>query len=575
MSLPVRPRLGSLLTLGFCLLAMACARRPAPTPHPPTPEPTPPANLLIDPEFARDTSAWQAGGDPASPVALGWDLAGFATLAVTPAPAPCSAGWSQTVPVQGGASYRASYRGRSDGLAGYADLRLAFYDAAGTLLWQTGGVPLSGDAAWETLSWRCRAPAGAVRAVASLGVTGGKGGRAAFAEAFLGPDDAPPVRALIVDYGRVAGKVRSLAGLDSRLLSWAEGGPSPAVAVPIDLALAFPNPGADPAEAASYDLRAADEALAAAARSGAEMAVQLLEGRREGGARLSPERWAAVTLHLARHYNEAWATGYRYGIRRWELVGAGEVPAAEEYARLAAMIAAFGAHDPALLVGGPAAPAGDPGHLEGLLAYLAERGVRPGFVSWRSDYDGAPQGLALAQARVERLLERYGLDGTEVVVSGWAPAPGADDALYQAAHLVATVACWQEGRLSQAYLRGDEGALAGPVGEAWRRLAGLESTPLRLLGQGQDPLGLALLAGRSEDGEEVLVAIADTGSSSREYRLALAGFPPGYRYTVYEIARQGGTQVVATGDEESLAGGILVVPWQAPAVHWIEVTWAP
>jgi len=573
----------------------------APTPRPPTPLPTPQPNLLRNPDFLQDTSAWEARLEPrAASVALAHDQAGFVTLAVANSAAPQSAAWAQTVAVQPGASYRVSYRVHTEKLSGWADLRLAFYSDGGLLLWETGGIPASGDTPWTAYAWRCRAPAGAVRATVSLGVEGALAGRAAFDDPFLGPDDAPPVRALIVDYEHDAGRLRAFQEVDCGSLlapsaGWLgrDGWRAQGVGVLADAEAIFPNPWANPDDPASYHFEATDAALAAVAASDTEIFFRLGEGQAgdtaQGRPRLEPARWAEVALHVARHYNEVWADGYRYGIRYWEVWSEPEQAASwlgsaeGSYVLLAATIGAFKAHNPALKVGGPAL--GAPARLasvEGLLGYLAERGLRLDFLSWRTYYDGSPKAGAVAEGVLEQLLERYGLGDAEVIVSSWGLCPAehphlARDAAYQAVHLAATYSYWQDTRLARAYYAcagaSAAGAQPGGPGEAFRLLGRFANAPRRLLTQGGDDLGFTLLASKSEDGKLVQMLIADTGSRSEEYRLGLAGFPPGFSYVVTEISRQCAAEVVARGSDQRLTDGVLALPWRSPAVHFIEVRW--
>jgi hypothetical protein len=98
-------------------------------------------------------------------------------------------------------------------------------------------------------------------------------------------------------------------------------------------------------------------------------------------------------------------------------------------------------------------------------------------------------------------------------------------------------------------------------------------TPQRLATQGGDSLGFVLLAGKSDDARRVQIVVADTGSRSEEYRLGLAGFPPGFRYVVREVSRHCGAEVVAEGSDGQLAQGVLICPWRSPAMHVIELWW--
>ncbi len=592
--------LGNSLTLGLCLLALSCGSPQAPAALGPLVGPAAGPNLLRNGGFLLDASAWQA--TPAAAV-LGHDQAGFLTVVVPPSGGPQTAGWSQTVAVEPDTSYHFSYRVHTEELSGYAGLRLGFFDAGGQLLWETGSVPAFGDTPWTAYSWRCRAPLRAAQARITLGVEAATAGRAAFDEAYLGPDDAPTVRALIVDYAQESRPLRTFRQANAGSL-----GPQPAAGAsllgaqclrtslsgPAGLRAIFPDPLANPDDPAAYDFEATDATLTPMVEGGAQVFFQLGDG--EGSASsgsLPPNRWAEVAKHIAMHYNDGWARGYHYGIRYWEVCAGPDRPDSwqgpgESYYRiLAATIAVLKAYDPQLQVGGPAltTPACLP-HLEGLLGYLAERGLRLDFLSWHSTYDGSPRAGAVAEAALERLLDRYGFADSAVILSDWGPPANAGPApagAYWAAHLAASVSYWQDTRLAQAYrswpsaapglaLLDAQGGLT-TAGQAYRLLGLLDRTPRRLLTQGGDELGFTLLAGKSDDGNLVQIVIADTGSRSEEYRLALAGFPPGYQYAVSDLSQEGQAEVLAAGSAADLPTGVLILPWRSPAAHFIQVWW--
>ncbi len=139
---------------------------------------------------------------------------------------------------------------------------------------------------------------------------------------------------------------------------------------------------------------------------------------------------------------------------------------------------------------------------------------------------------------------------------------------------LATALAWAEAGRSPC----PSGAPAVPTGgdmpvpsPAGQVLVGLRDTPRRLSTQGSDELGFTLLAGRSDDGCLAQVLIADGGSRSEAYRLALAGFPPGFHYSVAEVAAGGQLRLLREGS--SPLNGLLMSPWRSPAVHLIRIWW--
>ncbi len=340
------PGVWRLLTLVSISLALVACGRPAPAPQALPLVVTPQSNLLQNADFLDGVSGWQPlPAQRQASVVLGYDPAGFVTVAVGRSGTPQRAAWTQTVAVEPDAPYCISYRAHTEALVGVADLTLSFLDAAGRALFETSVAPVGGDSEWASYAWRCRAPAGAAQATVALGVEGTVAGRAAFDDVCLAPDDAPAVRALIVDYQQALG---------------------------------------------------------------------------------------------------------------------------------------------ALHVGAP----------------LAEVPLGPA--------------RAYTMARIAAGLSRAAV--------GMAPLP----------------------------------------------LAALGATPQRLLALGSDALGFTVLAGKSDDGRLVQILVADTGSRSEGYRLALPGFPPGYCYAITEA---GAEAPLAQGEGAALLDGVLACTWRAPAVHLIRISW--
>ena len=571
-----RLSLGALLIVGLCCLAAACGGPALPEPLVPgvSPSAVPRPNLLESADFREDPAVWEGFREPASaPARLALDQAGFVSLTLEEVRDPVAAGWRQAVRVEGGESYRVSWRALAEGLAGYADLRLSFYDGNGQLLWQTGTAPLVGHSAWTACGARYRAPEGARHLLLSLGVERATSGRAAFAEPFLAHDDAPRARAVIVDYGAEVGPLRLQLGW-SREPKGASGAGKAlrgAHLVRIPLADVFPYPWADPDDPASYRFSALDAVLGRLREEG-EVAVRL-EG--DGGWEAGAGTWAAVARRIVMHYNRGWAGGWRCGIRSWEVAGEGARGGAWCDV-VAATVSALEEEDPGLEVGclvpwpGPEA--------EAFVACLAERGIQPDLVFWRLDYDGGPFALASLEEALEAVLERHGLGDAAVQVH-WSPpaGPEGDDGTYESADVAAAFAYAQDTRLTRAWLgwpgRSAERLLPERVARVLHLLEGFEETPRRLMVEGSDALGFAVLGARSEDGRLVRILVADTGSRSEEYRLGLAGFPPGFRYTVTEVSGLCAAEVVARGTEAGLADRMLRLPWHSPAVHLVEIAW--
>jgi xylan 1,4-beta-xylosidase len=88
----------------------------------------------------------------------------------------------------------------------------------------------------------------------------------------------------------------------------------------------FPDFTADPSDPASYNFGPTDRAILSIVRAGEDVEFNL--GRSDlrcagvvanNAPAPDPEVYANVARHVARHYNDGWANGYRLGIRYWEI----------------------------------------------------------------------------------------------------------------------------------------------------------------------------------------------------------------------------------------------------------------
>ncbi|MGA9552602.1 MAG: hypothetical protein WBR30_10135, partial [Candidatus Sulfotelmatobacter sp.] len=81
----------------------------------------------------------------------------------------------------------------------------------------------------------------------------------------------------------------------------------------------FPDWGADPEKAASYDFGPTDKVLGGIRATGAEVYYRI---GRSWGANINPpadfDKFADVVKHIAMHYNRGWANGFHYNVRYWE-----------------------------------------------------------------------------------------------------------------------------------------------------------------------------------------------------------------------------------------------------------------
>lgn len=582
-------------------------------------------NLLLNPAFESGTSGWARS--PASwpacvtPLGEGRGWTGMCLACGTP---PVEARLTQGVSIRGGQLYRVGFRFASSSLSGEGDMILSFRNASG-VVWQTGVEAFAGTWPWSEASWVVQAPAAATQLEVRVGVAAGIEGEARFDDLLVEEVEAAPPLQLEVDVGRQVGRLRNLNQTNRGPLAETRSGStvdfsarlaqagvtairSHDVLTAYDMRVLFPDPGADPSSPSSYRFASTDEAIRQAQAGGFEVFFRL--GESYGGPkspRMTSAKWAEVVRRVVEHVNGGFASGLGAGVRYWEIWNEPNGPlfwsgSAEEFYDLFVRAAlAIKQADSSACVGGP----GMAGHtderwLRGLLRAARAAGAPLDFISWHIYHMGSPFSLARAQRQLRALADEEGFATAEVVLTEWNLAGGACEALgcrpylkgaYNAAHLVAALSHLQDTDLPLAFRYRTDGVEAfglfgdgvtepawGRTGLAFRLLAKLYETPVRLAAQGGDGAGVTLLAGRSEAGSRVRVLIANQASASTAYRLRLAGAPVRFTYTVEEIADRhpcvpGNCEVavVQQGDERDLFGDTLEVALPSPAVHLLTI----
>ncbi len=92
----------------------------------------------------------------------------------------------------------------------------------------------------------------------------------------------------------------------------------------VDIPQIFRNFDADPDDPDAYDFFLTDQFITAIHNTGADIIYRLgssiehMPGKRWVHPP-GPTKFAAVCEHIIRHYNEGWANGFTYNIRRWEI----------------------------------------------------------------------------------------------------------------------------------------------------------------------------------------------------------------------------------------------------------------
>lgn len=93
----------------------------------------------------------------------------------------------------------------------------------------------------------------------------------------------------------------------------------------VDVSRVFPLFHADADKPENYDFRPTDDYLRSVVESGAEVEFRLGESIEHGlktyrvNAPSDYDKWAEICCHIIRHYNDGWARGFKWNIRRWSI----------------------------------------------------------------------------------------------------------------------------------------------------------------------------------------------------------------------------------------------------------------
>jgi len=340
----------------------------------------------------------------------------------------------------------------------------------------------------------------------------------------------------------------------------------------------FPNWEADPEKESSYNFGPTDRIIRAIVACGAEVYFRL--GRSWGAKALPPSdmaKFANVCKHVVMHYNGEWAKGYRYNIRYWEVWNEPDLKVEwapnfirpfwtgtpKQFFDLYEHVArALKGYDGNLRVGGPAKARpelADP-YRDEFLRYCAQRKVPLDFYSWHLYQDTSspqPYLVVLAGRSIRGLLDKYGLNKAESILSEWNMTAGeafsgasGQNAMKNATFISAAMTYFQDGPIDRAlFYRGDPTVMglfefSGQYRNkayVFKFFGEMQNTPQRLAVSGGDKDGFPVLAGKSADGGVVRVVITQyNGRTPVEYKLTVLHLPWGEgdfeirRYTISE-----------------------------------------
>jgi xylan 1,4-beta-xylosidase len=301
----------------------------------------------------------------------------------------------------------------------------------------------------------------------------------------------------------------------------------------------FPDWSADPNDPASYNFAPTDRAILSIVRAGEQVLFNL--GRSDlrcagnptnNAPPPDPDLYAAVARHVAQHYNDGWADGFRLGIRYWEIWNEPDLTPfwagtkEQYYALYAATSRALKRLHPWMQVGGPALTTNNDlkGYRESLLAFIRAQHLPLDFWSIHhySDFTNDPLDFNRLADAARALLDLYGFRYTSVDLTEWnyaltdEPSP-----MQRAAYAASSLILMQDAPIAHAVyhradreggpqwqLVNDDGALS-KAGHAFEAVGSMRRTPLRLATAGGDDQGFSVEAGRSRRSGETRVLLTN------------------------------------------------------------------
>ena len=203
----------------------------------------------------------------------------------------------------------------------------------------------------------------------------------------------------------------------------------------VDVHRIFRDFDADENDPASYDFAATDAYVKRTEATGTHVFYRLgaaIEHLEKKGT-FPPKdnlKWARISEHIIRHYNEGGANGFEYGIEYWEIWNEpdccnpdGSNPCwqgtNEQFVEFFCTAVSYLRDKfPNLKIGGPAF-CGPDGVLQNmLLDEMKKRGITMDFYSYHC-YASKPEKLYEFILGGEKILEKYGFSGMETILNEW------------------------------------------------------------------------------------------------------------------------------------------------------------
>lgn len=310
-------------------------------------------------------------------------------------------------------------------------------------------------------------------------------------------------------------------------------------------------------------------------------------------------KFADICKHILMHYNQGWANGFHYNIKKWEIWNEPSLrdhfwsgTPLQFYQMFETVIKTLKAYDSSLFVGGPGL-AGQPqrAYQENLIAYCAQNNVPLDFFSWHS-YGGigtgSPDDFENKAVLLRGLLDSYGYGETALVCDEW--NAGLDQNSFArsgkgAAFYVSTLKSFIDHNIPECYqyrgdnhplgLVGTDGALKNAAYslKAWKLLT--EST-IRLETTGSESSEFAALASRSADNRTLRVLLSNYLNETKRITLQVNNMPIQPQYG-WMMERQviNNTLKLEVVESTNVGGGAAIAysfDMQPESVHLLKFT---
>jgi xylan 1,4-beta-xylosidase len=292
-----------------------------------------------------------------------------------------------------------------------------------------------------------------------------------------------------------------------------------------DIDAIFPDMSADAENPKSYNFAPCDRLVDSIKSGGAEPLFRIGQSARVGAEPPADlDKWAQIVRHVVLHYNAAWAKGFRYGIRYWEIWNAPDSKqswggSAADYYRLYEKAArAIQAADPDALVGGPAISkpliAGD--YREKFIDFVRWNRLPLDFFSWHfyAVDSNDPYVFVTIARQLRTILDARGFGSAKNVLDEWNADPADEESpdAARASFAASSLIYMLGGPIdAQTYRRAAAASRLAveSVGSVLGTFGSLKSTPVLIRTSGGDDSGFAVVAGRSKDNRVVQILISN------------------------------------------------------------------